>query len=486
MKIITMYLPQFHSIPENDKWWGKGYTEWTAVRNAEPVFEGHNQPRKPLNDNYYCLLDTDTLKWQSELMKQYGVYGQCFYHYYFKDGKKVLEKPAEILLEHKEIDMPFCFSWANETWARSWSAITSGNSWNYKIEEKKHDDDGILLLQEYGKEKEWIEHLNYLLPFFADERYIRIDNKPLFVIHKPDSIPVLSDMINCWEKELIKNGFDGIYVLGNNTANKAVNANLQMESNYSDLIMPSKRYSYDKTCKNIVANAYLSSDETFLCGTPGYDDTPRRGGNGEVLLDSTPAAFEKLMKCLLYLSEKKNKEYVFINAWNEWGEGMYLEPDETSGYAYLEALHTAILDYQKLDENQLMQDVNEGLAECNRLQKCKLEKVSFQQNTMLKILNQYESEEPSLIEKLKNKKTAVYGYGIVGKKLINLLESYDICVEYVIDKTVINAGDYAVYRMEDKLPYVDIVIITINGEVKQIQEVLNDKGIFSVKINELF
>ncbi len=131
-----MDLPQFHRIPENDMWWGEGFTEWTAVKAGEKFFEGQMQPRVPLDGNYYDLLNEQTMRWQADLMRKYDIYGMCFYHYYFKDGRKILEKPAENLLEWKDIEMPFCFSWANETWARSWSNINGKNAWSSKFDNR--------------------------------------------------------------------------------------------------------------------------------------------------------------------------------------------------------------------------------------------------------------------------------------------------------------------------------------------------------------
>ena len=148
IKVVAFYLPQFHTIPENDEWWGKGFTEWVNVKKAKPIFKGHRQPRVPLNDNYYDLSQTETIRWQADLANKYGVYGFCFYHYWF-DGKLLLEKPAELLLEHKDIPLRFCFSWANEPWARTWDG-------------KQHQ---ILMPQSYGEKKDWQRHFDYLLPF---------------------------------------------------------------------------------------------------------------------------------------------------------------------------------------------------------------------------------------------------------------------------------------------------------------------------------
>ena len=175
MRIIAFYLPQFHNIPENDEWWGDGFTEWVNVKKAEPIYEGHEQPRVPLDGNYYNLLDDDVKIWQAELAKKYGIYGFCYYHYWF-NGKLLLEKPMEQMLENKKVDLPFCVCWANEPWTRAW------------VGEKK-----VLIGQEYGTEKEWKEHFDYMLPFFRDDRYIKEDNRPLYVIYRPEIIPCLQE-----------------------------------------------------------------------------------------------------------------------------------------------------------------------------------------------------------------------------------------------------------------------------------------------------
>ena len=160
MKIIAFYLPQFHNIPENDEWWGDGFTEWTNVKKAKPLYEGHMQPRVPLGGNYYNLLDDNVKIWQADLAKKYGVYGFCYYHYWF-NGKMLLEKPMEQMLANKEVDIPFCICWANEPWTKAWVG----------------DERKLLIAQEYGQEEEWKQHFMYLLPFFKDERYITKNGK---------------------------------------------------------------------------------------------------------------------------------------------------------------------------------------------------------------------------------------------------------------------------------------------------------------------
>ena len=195
-KIIAFYLPQYHTIPENDKWWGEGFTEWTNTRKAKPLFKGHQQPKTPLNDNYYCLLDKETQEWQAELAQENGVYGFCYYHYWF-NGKMLLEKPMEIMLKNENITLPFCISWANEPWARTWDG----------------KDKEVLMPQSYGDEKEWKKHFDYLLQFFKDKRYIKIDNKPIFLIYRTSSIPNCEKMVDYWNNLCKENGFEGLYLI---------------------------------------------------------------------------------------------------------------------------------------------------------------------------------------------------------------------------------------------------------------------------------
>ena len=192
-KVLALHLPQYHRIPENDRWWGEGFTDWVNVRKAKPLFQGHEQPVVPLNNNYYDLSDTAAIRWQAQLAKQYGVYGFCYYHYWFS-GRKLLEKPCELLLDHKDIDIKYCFCWANESWARTWDG-------------KEHD---VLMKQVYGGREDWTAHFDYLLPFFQDERYIRIDNKPVIFIYSCHRIADFDDVVAWWDELARENGFDGV------------------------------------------------------------------------------------------------------------------------------------------------------------------------------------------------------------------------------------------------------------------------------------
>lgn len=213
-KTIAIYLPQYHRVKENDEWWGEGFTEWTAVKQAESYYEGHSQPRVPLNENYYDLDDKHTLEWQAALARQYGIYGFCFYHYYFKNGRKILERPAENLLRWRDILLRYCFSWANMSWVRTWHNFTIRGSWASKFEQYVEGESSVLLEQKYGEEADWIAHFNYLLPFFKDERYIKIDDKPFFVFHEISDIACITEMTSCWRTLAKKNGFSDMFFCG--------------------------------------------------------------------------------------------------------------------------------------------------------------------------------------------------------------------------------------------------------------------------------
>ncbi|MCD7864669.1 MAG: glycoside hydrolase family 99-like domain-containing protein [Clostridiales bacterium] len=371
LKIIPFYLPQFHTIPENDQWWGEGFTEWTNVRKAVPLFEGHQQPKLPLGDNYYNLLDDETKIWQAELAKQYGIFGFCYYHYWFKGGKKLLEKPAEQMLKNKNIQLPFCFSWANENWSRNWDG---GN----------HE---IIMPQEYGGKQEWELHFQYLLPFFRDERYMTINGKPLFVIYKPEQIIEIAEMAGYFRKRAVEEGFPGIclafqfpsYYADMYYREDVFDYRIEFEPVYSRNLKSMKKpgtarsvqslrsvfgetpisfyrkkskhsgggypnpehlsvFFYDEAWKKILEN---EMDEKFLPGGfVDWDNTPRNK-HGVMYAGFTVDKFREYMTRLVKKARDYDKPVVFLNAWNEWSEGAYLEPDNITGYAKLEAVKAA-------------------------------------------------------------------------------------------------------------------------------------------------
>lgn len=365
MKTIAFYLPQFHAIPENDAWWGKGFTEWVNVKKATPLFDGHYQPRVPKNENYYCLLDKDVLKWQTDIAKEYGVYGFCFYHYWF-DGHLLLEKPMEMLLKEKDIDFPFCVCWANEHWTNAWVS-------------KK---DNILIAQRYGGRKEWEEHFNYLLQFLKDPRYIKNNGKPLVILYRPEIVDCLNDMLDCWQELAVKNGLPGLefgyqqilFDLAKDKDDSRFTYNIEYQPAYAVYDMTKENFKFLRSVKrkltgvlqkigiNIeqvrpqglikrdydrVWNAVLDRKPTSEKSVPGafvdWDNTPRKQERGSVFVGASPEKFEHYMtEQIRRTKEVYHQDMLFLFAWNEWAEGGYMEPDERYGFAYLEALRNAL------------------------------------------------------------------------------------------------------------------------------------------------
>ena len=368
MKIIPLYLPQFHTIPENDEWWGKGFTEWVNVREAKPLFEGHNQPRVPLNNNYYDLSDIETLKWQCRIAKEYGIYGFCMYHYWF-NGHLLLEKPMEMLLAHPEIDIKYCISWANHDWTDAWKA--------------SNRQPKVLIAHNFDDEKDWVDHFNYLLPFFKDPRYMTENNKPLMVIYIPNIIRKLKKMLNVWSHMARDNGFDGLTFIYQSAASSSDNswdhslfdygvemnpgyvglANRQKNSSFFPKLMkysheikrflhirrsllPQKKITevskadYDYTWQRILELRPISNAPKMIpCAFTDWDNTPRHKERGYLFQGVSPDKFKSYFKQLIDNTKKYyDTDMIFVFAWNEWAEGGYLEPDEKNGFAFLEAI----------------------------------------------------------------------------------------------------------------------------------------------------
>ena len=367
VKIIANYLPQYHQIPENDKWWGTGYTDWVAVKRARPSFVGHIQPKEPLDGFYYDLSKTEDIKWQADLAKKYGIYGFGIYHYWFSSDKELLSKPSELILENKDIDIHYMFIWDNNSWTRTWKNIKYSNAWAPEFDSAENsEDDGMLAKLEYGGESEWEAHFKSLLPHFKDKRYIKINNKPVFAIFRQDNNPdILRKMASFWDDLAKKEGFDGIYILGKHNRKGIEISENQMlyepcQTCYeNDSIVKfalfrlkslvCKKFSkpiidqYDQVWERVLKNAeYSSNKNTFLSGFVGYDDTPRRGKSAKVILGADPEKFKKYLTRLLRIAKKQNKQFVFLTAWNEWGEGAYLEPDKQTGFSYLEAIRESL------------------------------------------------------------------------------------------------------------------------------------------------
>ena len=358
MKIFAYFLPQFHEIPENDEWWGQGFTEWTNVKSARPLFKGHRQPIVPLDNNYYNLLDKSTVEWQTDLLKEYQIDGLIYYHYFF-NGKLLLEKPAENLLKWTDIEQKFFFCWANHPWIRSW-------------EGKKE----VIMPQEYGEERDWEEHFLYLLPFFKDPRYEKVDNKPLFCVFK-SVFKEKQRMISYFNKRCKDEGFNGLYLIETYSGElpfsdykKTLDPNtskvvfrepaiqtfalndkktlfsrgkskvLNILRNHNVISSPIK-YNGCTLIKQKIDN-YSYNDLEIPCIWFEWDNTPRHKQRGYVI-----SPFDK-QSFFVYMNKIVNKDYLFINAWNEWAEGMILEPTQDKGCKYLEW----IKEWRLKDENR--------------------------------------------------------------------------------------------------------------------------------------
>ncbi len=498
-----MYLPQFHQIPENDEWWGEGFTEWTAVKSAKKIFDGHIQPRHPLNNNYYNLLEKKTMKWQAELMKKFGIDGFCFYHYYFKNGRKILEKPAENLLRWKDIPINYCFSWASGSWTRTWSNL-KGNSWADVYEpEKTKNDNGILLEQDFGREEQWKEHFEYLVPFFRDHRYIKVCNRPVFCFFS--NFSCISSMISYWRRLSDYYDIEKPYFIGFNI-NQSVpgldaivihSPHMVWDINTASSNEGIKKISFDVIWDNILNYSKVSTRKIYFEGVGNFDDTPRRGSISGVVCEGYNSKKLKSNMEELYLkSYAYDNELVFFNAWNEWGEGMYLEPDEEEGYSRLEAVKKAKKgadERLEADGDTILEKYRSMVKTVNNNHEYELVKAK-QRATCLNILLDYYDGNIKIGEKLKYfgiESLAVYGYGQVGRHLIKILINEGIEIAYIIDnKQITNTEDtYVFYKTDDSLPMVDAIIITPTHDYYDICEKLNDKVSIDcrlISIKELF
>ena len=353
-RIIAFYLPQFHPIPENDAWWGKGFTEWTNVGKAKKLFPGHYQPRVPADLGYYDLRLSETRGAQAEMAREAGIEGFCYWHYWFGNGKRLLERPFNEVLETGKPDFPFCLAWAN-------------HSWEYKT---WHSDNKniVLIKQEYPGEDDYINHFYTLLPAFKDERYIKIDGKPVFVIFRPLE-HAIDIFIKLWRKLAKENGLEDIFFVG------------QYENNFESLDSHKKVYNLDAintvrlnsydvnkyyylprlasallrklgvrphiiSYKN--ASSYFFNNEIdileniFPTIIAGWDHTPRSGKHGIIHKNYTPSLFKNHVRNVLKNTRHKKNNIIFLKSWNEWAEGNYIEPDLKFGKQYLEVLAQSI------------------------------------------------------------------------------------------------------------------------------------------------
>jgi len=355
IKVIALYLPQFHQIPENDKWWGKGFTEWTNVGKAKPLFPGHYQPRVPADLGYYDLRLEETRIAQAQMAKKFGIDGFCYWHYWFGNGKELLERPFQEVLQSGKPDFPFCLGWANHTWkAKTWSP---------------NDLDIILIEQQYGGIQDYKEHFNKVLPAFKDDRYIKINNKPFFLIWDPNDIPNVSEFIELWNNLAKKNGLDGIHFVASVTRVEdviiyksygfnAVSLDLLQKSIQNRNIIRKSWFRLLRYLFNVPKIMlyeeyadYFMKNFPFGNGIypsliPNFDHSPRSGKFASVLINESPEKFGDLIrKTLKQIDTNIDNSILIIRSWNEWAEGNYLEPDLKNGTSFLEALSRELVKY---------------------------------------------------------------------------------------------------------------------------------------------
>ena len=370
-RAIAFYLPQFHPIPENDQWWGKGFTEWTNVTKAKPLFPGHYQPHLPADLGFYDLRVPEVREAQAEMARTYGIEGFCYWHYWF-DGERLLQRPFDEVLASGKPDFPFCLAWANHSWNGMWSG---------------GDEKRLLKEQIYPGIEDEKSHFEYLLKAFRDKRYIRVNGKPLFVIYRPLEIPDCRGLLEHWRRLALSAGLPGLHVIANLDYHErnwpAVShgfdgitiwilgrvlkeqSPLQFapESTFKRLLWRLKRTRFHKFIPSVHASRkyperlydYLSAKEKLICHekfeghyipmtVPKWDTTPRYEKNAIILNNSSPEAFKKHFSDVVdqVQMNEVDKKIVFIKSWNEWAEGNCLEPDQLHGMGYLESVREVL------------------------------------------------------------------------------------------------------------------------------------------------
>lgn len=351
-KLIAFYLPQYHPTPRNDEWWGKGFTEWTNVGKAKPLYPGHYQPHVPADLGYYDLRLPEVREAQAQMAKEYGVYGFCYYHYWFEDGFEELERPFYEVVESGKPDFPFCLCWANESWySKFWNIDGS-------VGGKK-----LLAEQKYLGREDNEKHFYKLLKAFKDPRYIKYEGKLLFIIYKILEFQGLQEFMNQWNELAEMNGLPGFYFMAY-TYNcdtdfekiKSLGINKTITCHLFDLRMKQNLYdviwdrifrrllgypvlvNYEKYNKYLVTE-YEKSEDVIPCILPNWDHSPRGGKGSLVFTHTTPNSFENHVKDVVSLLNAKDGEQLcFLKSWNEWGEGNYVEPDLKYGYGFLNVI----------------------------------------------------------------------------------------------------------------------------------------------------
>ena len=355
IRLIAFYLPQFHVTPENNEFWGEGFTEWTNVKSSKPQFKNHHQPHVPINQDYYNLEDIEVMRYQSNLAKKYGVSGFCFYFYWF-EGKRLLEKPILQYLEKKDINFPFCLSWANENWTRRWDGL-----------------ENEILVKQNHSEKDDVEFIKYISKYLKDKRYIRVSGKPLILVCRPELLPSAKKTTSIWREWCLKNKIGEIFLVYSqqfrpfkNPKKYGFDAATEFPPNESGVSMIKEgTLSIHKNFSGNIYNwrelAYRSKHyspppyKTFRGINPGWDNTARRKNRGNILYGSHPAIYQKWLYNAIKDTVKRfsdpTEQLLFVNAWNEWAEGAHLEADQRYGYAYLEATRMAQVRF-RISENK--------------------------------------------------------------------------------------------------------------------------------------
>ena len=336
-RLMAFYLTQFHPTAENDLWWGKGFTEWTNVTKAEPLFDGHFQPHLPSDFGFYDLRVRETRRDQIKTAKQYGIDGFC-YHYYWFSGQRILNQPLDDMLLDTESDMPFCLCWANENWTRRWDAA-------------EHE---VLIAQKYLPNDD-LNFIKSLIPFFEDSRYIRVDGKPYLIVYRPQHLPDAKKTLNIW-REYCKSvglgeihvcaalvhgnedykqyGFDsGVEFPPHNLRSPNINDQIKFYDIFKGNVLE-----YSTIAESYIKRVYKDS-KVFKTVFPSWDNTARTKERALVVLNGHPENYEFWLSSTIDLAKKHQdgEQLVFINAWNEWAEGCHLEPDRRFGHGFLEA-----------------------------------------------------------------------------------------------------------------------------------------------------
>jgi lipopolysaccharide biosynthesis protein len=359
IKPIAIYLPQFHPIPENDEWWGQGFTEWTNVTKAKPLFKGHYQPHLPADLGYYDLRLPEVMDEQTKLARDNGIYGFCYYHYWF-NGKRLLNLPVDNMISRKTSDFPFMICWANENWTRRWDGL----------------DNEILIKQEYSLTDD-TDHIRFLLKnVFSDTRYIKVDGKPFFIIYRPQLFPDIQKTLNLWREEALSFGFDGLYLgymqsfgFKEDPEKFGFDCAIEFQPDFSNLPLSQKPSLKDKIFKklgiaesahyytniisyrDLVKKALIEKKDIpkniYKSVTPMWDNSARKKRGAHVFHGSTPELYQEWLENVIALTEASTlpENFVFINAWNEWAEGNYLEPSQHWGKSYLQATKKALEKY---------------------------------------------------------------------------------------------------------------------------------------------